>query len=112
MNISNADLREISLASEYGAPLPLWDDSGLLAEPGLLSEDLEAELVKWADVFQVHYDSETGWPDRDICVAQYREGLRLQKRLQEHFGPEVVVQFDYWELNVRGVELRLSDVQE
>ncbi|UBH05211.1 hypothetical protein K8P10_000722 [Leucobacter sp. Psy1] len=100
--------REVKLMADYAAAIPLWVSDGMLSDESILPPKLRAELHSWSDIFDEHFDPETGWPSLEMCQAQYAEGLRLLDVLSDHFGPEVDVTYDFWECCVRGEDIPLS----
>lgn len=103
-------VREVKLMSDYAAAIPLWVPDGMLSDESVLPPGLKGELLAWSDVFDEHFDPESGWPSLEMCEAQYAEGLRLHTLLSDHFGPEVNVTYDFWECCVRGEDIPLSSL--
>lgn len=102
--------REVKLMADYAAAIPLWVSDGMLSDESILPPKLRDELHSWSDIFDEHFDPETGWPSLEMCQAQYAEGLRLLDVLSDHFGPEVDVTYDFWECCVRGEDIPLSQL--
>ncbi|MBL3698508.1 hypothetical protein [Leucobacter luti] len=62
---SEPAIARVKLMNEYGADFPLWgydkDEDGPHFREDLVSTATGAALRRWADVFDEHYDPESGW---------------------------------------------------
>lgn len=102
----------IRLSNAYSAFIPLWDDYGMIESETKLPEDLRTQLYAWSDTFDDLYDPDNGWPNLEICKREYLEGLALKDALQAFYGPEVTVEFKFWERNVQGTIRDLSEIDK
>ena len=102
--------QRVKLMSEYCVALPLWSDEGGLSE-GVVPLDLEDQLRACADVFDEHFDHESGWPNIAMCRAQYQEGLRLFGLLRQQLEPTTRVTFDFWENHVQGKRVPMRKIR-
>lgn len=94
--------------NEYGCSWPFFGwDSALTKDEFPLSADLSEWILAWTRDFDVNYHEEKGWPSAEHRDASYREGVRLARQVQDVVGPDIKIEFTFWEKLVRGQNLPL-----
>ncbi|WP_292723389.1 hypothetical protein [Microbacterium sp. 13-71-7] len=87
--------------NDYAAEFPVWSKSGLMSSSELsISRELVSDLLRWASVFQEHFDPESGWDDPSIANEHDREGDALLTRLRDELGGDFLVHRVAWEHEV------------
>ncbi|GGC18390.1 hypothetical protein [Cellulomonas carbonis] len=88
----------IKLMNEHSVAWPLWTDWGQVGEGDLpLSRQLADRLKAWAAVFDEHFHWEHGWDGYADPAGHAREGLLLQRALQDELGADYEVTLRLWE---------------
>ena len=103
---SDPRIVHVKLMNEYGTEFPLWaydeDEDGPFFREDLVSAEMLRALTHWAEYFDDFYDPESGWPSQDVCRRQFAAGGTLFAALQHDLGPEITVEYRFWETLVQG----------
>lgn len=92
---------EVRMFDEYSVSWPFWARDGLLdPEDFPLPDQLTRQILAWTRDFDLNYDHERGWPTAEHREASHQEGLRLADEVQSVVGPDVIIDFQYWETGV------------
>lgn len=98
------DRRVIRLFPDYGRRWPLWENStptwnvGYTTTPETygLSEELAADMERWQELWETHFDPSEGWESRAVREWWRSEGESIAARLRVEVADIADVQYEPW----------------